>query len=72
MSINLAYNFAEIDPADNMCIGIMTTTNPNQNPALFVPVATYSDDYVEKYYDWDTGKWYYDAEMTQEWIPPTE
>jgi hypothetical protein len=32
MAINYAYNFAEIDPTDNMCIGVMTTTNPNQNP----------------------------------------
>ena len=64
------YNFAEIDPTDNMCIGILTTTSPNQDPEIYVPIATYDDEYVEKYYDWGTGKWYYDQEMSSEWIPP--
>lgn len=70
MAVNYYYNFAEIDLDINMCVGILSTSNPNQNPSIYVPIATYSDEYLEKYYDWDTGKWYYDAEMTSEWIPP--
>jgi hypothetical protein len=67
-----AYHYAEIDPTDNMCVGIITTSVPDvdEQTDIYVAIVTYSDDYLEKYYDWDTGKWYYDEEMTQEWIPP--
>lgn len=70
MALNYYYNYAEIDPDTNMCIGIQTTSLNCDGEANLVRIATYIDDYVEKYYDWNTGKWYYDAEMTDEWIPP--
>lgn len=74
MAINYAYNFAEIDNATNMCIGVMTTSNPNEEGptglgTTYVAVPDDDDNYIFKYYDFDTGKWYYDAEMTQEYIP---
>lgn len=74
MSINLAYNFAEIDNATGMCIGVLTTTDPStEGPTLsgttHVAIPEYNNDYVFKYYDFNTGKWFYDAEMTQEYIP---
>lgn len=66
-----AYHYAEIDPSDNMCIGIYTTSvaDAHTSDPNLVPITTYSDDYLEKYYDWDTGKWYYDEDMTDEWVP---
>ena len=74
MSINLAYNFAEIDNETGMCIGVMTTTDPsNEGPTLsgttYVAIPDDDDEYIFKYYDFNTGTWYYDAEMTQEYIP---
>lgn len=74
MSINLAYNFAEIDNATGMCIGVLTTTDPStEGPTsegtTYIAVPIDDDNYIFKYYDFNTGKWYYDAEMTQEYIP---
>lgn len=69
------YNYAIIDRASKMCIEIRTATNNQDNAStateLYVCVPTYSDDYLMKYYDETTGKWYYDAAMTNEWTPPT-
>jgi hypothetical protein len=71
MAITYAYHYAEIDLDTNMCIGIVTTSADNfDEDPRFVAIDTYDDAYVEKYYDWDTGKWYYDEGMTDEWIPP--
>ena len=66
-----AYNYAIIDPVDNMCIEVRTTTrevDTEANPDYIV-IPTYNEDYLLKYYNYDTQKWYEDAEFTIEWIP---
>lgn len=74
MSVNYYYNFAVIDRASKMCIEIRTSTidwtDASNDVELYVQIPVYSDDYAMKYYDETTGKWYYDAAMTNEWIPP--
>lgn len=70
-----AYNFAEIDNATNMCIGVITTTDPNtEGPTgggtTFVAIPVYDENYSLKYYNWDNGKFYYDSAYTQEYISP--
>ena len=71
MAINYAYNFAEIDPTTNMCIGVMSTSDAsNANNPNFVEIPVYDEDYVMKYYNWDNAKFYYDAAYTQEYISP--
>ena len=74
MATNYAYCFAEIDNLTHMCIGVLSTSDPNQGGptnagTTYVSIPTDDDNYMLKYYDFDTGKWYYDAEMTQEYIP---
>ena len=74
MATNYAYNFAEIDNATGMCVGVLTTSNPEtEGPtgynSTYVAIPTDDDNYIFKYYDFNTGKWFYDAEMTQEYIP---
>ena len=66
-----AYNYAVIDPVDNMCVQVLTrtseidlTTNPD-----YIEIPTYNEEYLFKYYSYDTQKWYEDAEFTIEWIP---
>lgn len=66
-----AYNYAIIDPVDNMCVQVLTrtseidlTTNPD-----YIEIPTYNEEYLFKYYSYDTQKWYEDAEFTIEWIP---
>lgn len=74
MAINYAYNFAEIDNATGLCVGVLTTTDPNQGGptaggTTYIEVPTDDGNYILKYYDFNTGKWFYDAAMTQEYIP---
>lgn len=61
------YCYAEIDPATNMCVAVYTCTYQSTDPN-WVEIPEYNDDYCFKYYNWDNGKFYYDAEYTQEFI----
>lgn len=65
MAVMYAYNFAEIDPTTKMCVQVMTTTNPNQDPNYFVEIPVYDPEYLFKYYI--NGAWYEDAEGTIPW-----
>lgn len=68
MAVSYAYNYAEIDPSTGMCVGIYSASVQSSNP-YWVEIPTDDDEYFMKYYSFETGKWYYDAEMTQEYIP---
>lgn len=63
----LPYNYAILDEND-CCVGVMTYT-------CEVPLDTYilipdaNNDYYGKYYDRETGMWYYDPEHTQIFEP---
>lgn len=74
MSVKYAYNYAIIWREDNMCIEVRTCTDNEDNASndtyLFVRIPTENYSYLMKYYDEATGKWYLDAAMTQEWMPP--
>ena len=69
MSMNLAYNYAEIDPATNMCLGVQTSSGeyPPEDLALgnLVEIPVYDEEYIFKYYI--NGNWYEDAEGTIPW-----
>lgn len=60
-----AYNYAEIDPATNMCIGIFTTDTPDDETPNIVEIPVLDGDYLLKYYI--NGEWYEDAEGTIPW-----
>lgn len=66
MATNYAYNYAEIDPNTNMCIGVVTTTAKNDGSGNFVPIPVYDQEYILKYYI--NGSWYEDAEGTIPWV----
>lgn len=71
MAQTYAYNWVEIDPETNMCIGMYTGSNyDNVNLPNMMEVPVYSDDYLFKFYI--NGSWYEDAEGTIPWTPPTE
>lgn len=70
MAVNYAYNYAEVDDATRMCIGVMTSTNPNlagptNAGSTYVEIPVYDEGYVFKYYI--NGNWYEDAEGTIPW-----
>lgn len=70
MALNYAYYYAEIDDATNMCVGVMDTTEPNQDgPTMsgttYIRIPVYDEEYCFKYYI--NGNWYEDAEATIPW-----
>lgn len=67
MSMTYAYNYAEIDPETNMCIGMQSTSmelDLTQYPEL-VEIPVNDPEYCFKYYI--NGNWYEDAEGTIPW-----
>lgn len=69
MAMNYEYNYAEIDPATNMCIGVYSGTAISTNPT-WVAISVNDPEYICKFYNWGNGKFYYDPEYTQEYISP--
>jgi hypothetical protein len=70
MALNYAYNYAEVDDATGMCVGVMTSTNPDQaGPTTlgttYVEIPVYDGEYLMKYYI--NGSWYEDPEGTIPW-----
>ena len=66
MALNYAYNYAEIDPETNMCIGVQSlSSQPSQVAEGFVEIPVYDEEYVFKYYI--NGNWYEDSEGTIPW-----
>lgn len=70
MSINYAYNFAEVQDIDGWCVGVITTTDPNtEGPTpqgtTYVTIPVYDEEYIFKYYI--NGSWYEDAAGTIPW-----
>lgn len=68
------FNSAVIDKENNMCIEVRTSTNDHsgyENDNYYiVSIPEYDNSYIFKYHNRETGKWYTDAEMQNEWIPP--
>lgn len=59
----LPYNYAILD-VNNCCVGCRTYSYqvPLNN---YIPVPRTSDEYIDKYYSYETELWYYDQECTQ-------
>lgn len=64
MAINYYYNYAEIDPITNMCVGVYSGTVASDDPN-WVEIPVYDEEYCFKYYI--NGAWYEDAEGTIPW-----
>ena len=70
MSMNLEYNYAEIDLATGMCIGFQSSSDEYTEEELaghpeVIPVPVNDPEYIGKYYI--NGAWYEDAEGTIPW-----
>ena len=75
MAVNYYYNYAEIDNATNMCVGVISSSasdiaGPTSVGTTYVEIPANDEEYCFKYYNWDDGKFYYDAAYTQEYISP--
>jgi hypothetical protein len=82
MSINYAYNFAEIDDLTHMCVGVVTGTTPDgfghtAGGTTYVSIPVYDEEYIMKYYfcsahtevvpECTDGNWFSDAAGTIPW-----
>ena len=69
MALNFAYNYAEIDPETNMCIGFQSTSGEIDltDPAFadLVEVPVNDPEYIGKFYI--DGNWYDDPDGTIRW-----
>ena len=65
MALNLAYNYAMIDPETNMCIEFVSTSAEDNETPNLVEVPVNDPEYIGKYYI--NGNWYEDAEGTIPW-----
>lgn len=69
MATNMIYNYAEIDPETNMCIGFQTTSGEFSPEDLvlgnLVEVPVNDPEYIGKFYI--DGNWYEDPEGTIPW-----
>lgn len=70
MSMTYAYNYAEVQDSDGMCVGVMSSSDPNMaGPTAlgttYVPIPVNDGEYIMKYYL--NGNWYEDAEGTIPW-----
>lgn len=66
MSMNLQYNYAQVDPETGLC-GSCGTYSYEVPLYYYIPVPDATDDYIDKYYNFDNEMWYWDAEFTQLW-----
>lgn len=64
MSVNYAYNYAEINPTTHMCIGVYSLTVPSDDPN-WTKIQVNDPEYCMKYYI--DGNWYVDAAGTIPW-----
>ena len=70
MALNFAYNYAEIEDATGMCIGVISTSDadfagPTTVGTTYVSIPVNDEEYILKYYI--NGAWYEDAEGTIPW-----
>ncbi len=65
MAVNYYYNYAEIDPTTNMCVGVRTTTVDCTGETNLVEIPVYDEEYICKYYI--DGNWYEDSAGTIPW-----
>jgi hypothetical protein len=68
--MNYAYNYAEIQDADGMCVGVHTSTSPDaagptSQGTTYISIPVYDGEYLFKYYI--NGNWYEDAAGTIPW-----
>lgn len=70
MAVMYAYHYAEIDDATGMCLGVMTSSDPEcagptGSGSTYISIEVYDPEYLMKYYI--NGNWYEDAEGTIPW-----
>ena len=69
MALSYAYYYAIIELDTGMCVEVQDTSDyidPNQYPE-YIAIEEYDEELVFKYYH--NGRWYYDDNFQNEYIP---
>ena len=61
MSINLQYDYAQIEPSTGLCISVFTSSYEIPIPEEYILIPMLISDYMGKYYH--EGLWYIDPEF---------
>lgn len=61
---NLQYDYAVVEPDTGYCYSCGTYSY-NVPLSNYIPVPNASDEYIGKYYSFETELWYYDSEFTE-------
>ena len=63
------YAYVVINPSlGDMCVSVQDTTIDHSGDPDYILLDTYNENYLFKYYDRETGRWYIDEGHTQEFI----
>lgn len=67
MSLNFAYNYAEIELDTGLCVAVESRSRALDLTVYpeMIEIPVYDEDYIDKYYI--NGAWYEDAEGTIPW-----
>ena len=68
MAQQYAHNYALVDET-GLCYEVSSTSRSHDGESGWIAIPEYNEDYIDKYYNVNDGKWYEDAEFTVEWIP---
>lgn len=68
MAQQFTYNYAVIDDT-GLCMEVCSVSSSRDDNPYFIAIPEYSDEYIFKYYNRETGLWYEDAAFTIEWSP---
>ena len=68
MAQQYANNYARIDET-GYCYEVCSSSRNYDGTEGYISIPEYNEDYLEKYYNVNDGKWYEDAEFTIEWTP---
>lgn len=68
MAMQLQFNYAHIIPGTGECDSCLTFSYQINHPE-WVAVPQSDNDYIGKFYDFNTELWYYDSDFTKIYEP---
>lgn len=67
-NMRITYYYAVIDET-GWCYQVCSTSRNYNGRPEYIAIPMYNEDYIEKYYNVEDGKWYLEESFTTEWTP---
>lgn len=68
VDMRITFHYAIIDET-GWCHSVCSTSRGYEGVEGYIAIPSYSEDYIDKYYNVADGKWYLDETFTTEWVP---